>query len=76
MNPLPGPGFFLKKIQSEEPKRRLILPGAIPGEPYAVRQTENGQYGLERRDPLDTNVLIYAFDFNAPLLSRAFGLIC
>lgn len=39
------------KIQSIDSKRRLILPGAEPGESYAVRQTANGHYELAKVIP-------------------------
>lgn len=39
------------KIQSIDSKRRLILPGAEPGESYAVRRTANGHYELAKVIP-------------------------
>lgn len=39
------------KIQSVDSKRRLILPGAQPGESYAVRRTASGHYELAKVIP-------------------------
>lgn len=39
------------KIQSIDSKRRLILPGAQPGESYSVRWTANGHYELAKVIP-------------------------
>ncbi len=41
------------KIQSIDSKRRLILPGAEPGESYAVRQTASGHYELAKVIPAE-----------------------
>lgn len=39
------------KVQVIDSKRRLILPGAKPGEFYAVRQTASGHYDLAKVIP-------------------------
>jgi hypothetical protein len=39
------------KIATIDTKRRLVLPGAQPGETYAVRQAEAGHYELTKVIP-------------------------
>ncbi len=39
------------KIQTLDTKRRLVLPGAKPGECYAVRETAPGRYELAKVIP-------------------------
>ena len=36
------------KIQTVDGKRRLVLPGAQPGDAFAVRQTASGHYELAK----------------------------
>ena len=39
------------KVQTIDTKRRLVLPGAKPGECYAVRETGPGHYELAKVIP-------------------------
>ena len=39
------------KIQTIDTKRRLVLPGATPGECYSVRQASPGHYELAKVIP-------------------------
>jgi hypothetical protein len=39
------------KIQRVDAKRRLVLPGAQPGDAFAVRQTASGHYELAKVIP-------------------------
>lgn len=39
------------KVQTLDSKRRLVLPGAQPGECYAVRQSSPGHYELAKVIP-------------------------
>ncbi len=39
------------KIQTIDSKRRLVLPGASPGECYAVREASPGHYELAKVIP-------------------------
>ncbi len=39
------------KIATIDAKRRLVLPGAIPGEAYAVRESAPGHYELAKVIP-------------------------
>ena len=39
------------KVQTIDSKRRLVLPGAIPGECYAVREAGAGHYELAKVIP-------------------------
>jgi len=39
------------KVATVDTKRRLVLPGATPGDTYAVRQAETGHYELTKVIP-------------------------
>jgi hypothetical protein len=39
------------KVSTIDTKRRLVLPGATPGETYAVRETAPGHYELAKVIP-------------------------
>lgn len=43
--------FPTMKIQTIDTKRRLVLPGAVPGEAYAVREASPGHYELAKVIP-------------------------
>jgi hypothetical protein len=40
------------KVQTIDTKRRLVLPGAKPGECYAVHHTADGRYELAKVIPV------------------------
>jgi hypothetical protein len=63
--------FPTMKIQVVDSKRRLVLPGARPGESYAVRQTDDGRYELAKVIPAPARAKPTPEELDALLASAA-----
>lgn len=59
------------KIQTIDTKRRLVLPGATPGECYAVRESEPGHYELAKVIPAPKKPKPKPAEIDALLVSAA-----
>ncbi len=59
------------KIQTIDTKRRLVLPGALPGECYAVRVSSPGHYELAKVMPAPRQQVLGPAEIDALLASAA-----
>ena len=63
-------GFPTMKVLTIDTKRRLVLPGAEPGECYAVKESAPGRYELAKVIPAPAKPKLKASQLDV-LLSRA-----
>jgi hypothetical protein len=59
------------KVQTVDSKRRLVLPGAEPGECYAVKEAGPGHYELAKVIPTSKKPRPEAAEIDALLASAA-----
>jgi hypothetical protein len=59
------------KVQIVDAKRRLVLPGAKPGEHYSIREPEAGHYELAKVIPVARKPKLKASEVDALLASEA-----